>query len=546
MEIGFDEIEAYEKEVGQTRQTGNSQEGDFKITFDTKKTLEDIIGSPMTKAEARSIVNQILMSKKGYIKGFTTYLDNGSSYGGGRKHTAECIAGEAKIPMITINARDFALKDIDALSSNTDLPEMKIGRIIDTAKTQAEVNKNRTAMIYIENFDNFGSNPLFGISSIYEQKAFSQLLTEMENLRKNKNINIIIVGSTNYPNALDENIMKPYKFLNSIIIYSPKDNKDREDILRYYISKNGLKVGSTEEETAKIIENAAETTSSFSVVDLIYLLEKADEISRERGKDVIDKSDITEAYLQTTTGRVSLKKQPEYENELVAKHECGHALALQVMYDIAKKENKPWHLPDQINFITLDPRGDFGGAMFPKKSENSSWSFERIFSEIVCDFGGYSSEKYFYNMEGSWGISQDISMATSSAKLAIEQMGMGPKTGRIAINSYSTNKTEISNNLRNRIDADIEVFLKNAEYISNKIIEAYSDFIEEFAEYYKDKVGTGDCIISSEEFKKALSQWKNKLTQEKRQELVELETEILQIIQKTKRGVLLENQQPQS
>ena len=546
MEIGFDEIEAYEKEVGQTRQTGNSQEGDFKITFDTKKTLEDIIGSPMTKAEARSIVNQILMSKKGYIKGFTTYLDNGSSYGGGRKHTAECIAGEAKIPMITINARDFALKDIDALSSNTDLPEMKIGRIIDTAKTQAEVNKNRTAMIYIENFDNFGSNPLFGISSIYEQKAFSQLLTEMENLRKNKNINIIIVGSTNYPNALDENIMKPYKFLNSIIIYSPKDNKDREDILRYYISKNGLKVGSTEEETAKIIENAAETTSSFSVVDLIYLLEKADEISRERGKDVIDKSDITEAYLQTTTGRVSLKKQPEYENELVAKHECGHALALQVMYDIAKKENKPWHLPDQINFITLDPRGDFGGAMFPKKSENSSWSFERIFSEIVCDFGGYSSEKYFYNMEGSWGISQDISMATSSAKLAIEQMGMGPKTGRIAINSYSANKTEISNNLRNRIDADIEVFLKNAEYISNKIIEAYSDFIEEFAEYYKDKVGTGDCIISSEEFKKALSQWKNKLTQEKRQELVELETEILQIIQKTKRGVLLENQQPQS
>ncbi len=546
MEIGFDEIEAYEKEVGQTRQTGNSQEGDFKITFDTKKTLEDIIGSPMTKAEARSIVNQILMSKKGYIKGFTTYLDNGSSYGGGRKHTAECIAGEAKIPMITINARDFALKDIDALSSNTDLPEMKIGRIIDTAKTQAEVNKNRTAMIYIENFDNFGSNPLFGISSIYEQKAFSQLLTEMENLRKNKNINIIIVGSTNYPNALDENIMKPYKFLNSIIIYSPKDNKDREDILRYYISKNGLKVGSTEEETAKIIENAAETTSSFSVVDLIYLLEKADEISRERGKDVIDKSDITEAYLQTTTGRVSLKKQPEYENELVAKHECGHALTLQVMYDIAKKENKPWHLPDQINFITLDPRGDFGGAMFPKKSENSSWSFERIFSEIVCDFGGYSSEKYFYNMEGSWGISQDISMATSSAKLAIEQMGMGPKTGRIAINSYSANKTEISNNLRNRIDADIEVFLKNAEYISNKIIEAYSDFIEEFAEYYKDKVGTGDCIISSEEFKKALSQWKNKLTQEKRQELVELETEILQIIQKTKRGVLLENQQPQS
>ena len=539
-EINAENIQVYENELNSIQQkSSNGEQNEFRITFDTEKTLDDIIGSPMTKAEAKSIVEQIKMAKKGYVKGFTTFLDNGSSYGGGRRHTAQCIAGEAKIPMITINARDFALKDIDALSANSNLSELKIKKLISTAKAQAQANKNNTAMIFIENFDNFGSNPLFGISSIYEQKAFSQLLEEMENLRKKSDVNIIIVGSTNYPETLDENIMKPHKFLNKIIIYSPQDTKDREDIIRYYISKNGLKVGNTSEEEDKIIKNAAETTMYFSVVDIIYLLEKADTISRERGKTIIDKSDMTEAYLQTTTGRVSTMQKNEHENELVAKHECGHALTLQIMYEIAKKENKPWHLPDKVNFITLDPRGTYGGAMYPKNSENSEYSFEKIFSEIICDFGGYSSEKYFFNMEGSWGITQDMSMATNMAKLAVQKMGMGAKTGRVSIGSEYGSSSFMSVNLKNRISYDIETILRNAENISNKIISAYSDFVEQFGQKYKSKVGTGECIITSEEFQQDLAAWREKQSPEKKKELLDLENEILQIIEKTKQGEIV-------
>ena len=42
-----------------------------------------------------------------------------------------------------------------------------------------------------DNFDNFGSNPLCGISSIYEQKAFTQLLSEMEATRKEGKVNLV-------------------------------------------------------------------------------------------------------------------------------------------------------------------------------------------------------------------------------------------------------------------------------------------------------------------------------------------------------------------
>lgn len=535
--ISLEDVEEYEKNTASIEKTGDSQE-EFNIIFDTGKTLDDIIGSPMTKAEAQSVVDQILMRKKSGTKGYTTFLDNGGSYGGGRRHTAEAIAGQAQIPMITINASDFALKDIDALSMNAGLSEIKIKKLISTAKTQAEANKNKTAMIFIENFDNFGSDPLYGISSIYERKAFTQLLSEMDNVRKNENINLIIVGSTNRPEYLDENIMKPYKFLDKIIIYSPQDDKDRIDILNYYIDKNGLKIGQNEEERAKIIKNVAETTNYFSVVDLIYLLEKADDISHERKKDAIDKSDFTEAFLQATTGRVSSRHRAEHDDELVASHECGHALTLQIMYNIAEKESKPWHLPDKLNFITLDPRGNFGGAMFPKDSENGQYSFEKIFSELVCDFGGHASENKFYNMAGSWGISQDMSMATNTAKTAVQIMGLGPKTGRISLVPNALGVLDVSDQLRNRIDDDVEVFLKNAEYVSDRIIEEYSDFVEEFAKTYKDKVGTGECIITSEEFKDELEKWKSKLSPQKIAGLDKLEKEILKVIEKTKKGEL--------
>lgn len=516
----------------------NNGESEFKIAFNTGKTLDDIVGSPMTKAEAQSVVDQIKHKTSG-TKGMTVFLDNGTSYGGGRHHTIEAIAGEAEVPMITINARDFALKDIDALSQNASLSELKIKKLVSLAKTQAETNKNNTAIIFIENFDNFASDPIYGLSSIYEQKAFSQLLREMENIRKTKGINIIIVGSVNRPELLDEDIMKPYKFLDKIIIYSPQDSKDRIDILNYYIKKENIKIaGETKEQQEKIIQNVADTTSHFSVVDLMYLLDKAKAIAKENGKDAIDRADFTEAFLQTTTGRVSTRTEFDHDKKIVASHECGHALTLSVMYNLAKKAEKPWHLPDKVNFITLDPRGDYGGSMYPKDSDNHEYSFEKIFANLICYFGGNSCEKEFYNMEGSWGITGDMQMATNVARIAVEIMGLGPKTGKFSIERNAFGVADVSDRIKNNIYDDMETMLKNANLISDIIVQTYSSFIQEFTDKYSPKVGSGECIIPSDEFEKMLDDWKERQTPDKIRELNILDKEILSIIEKTKKGEL--------
>ena len=133
-----------EKYLADTKHLSEAMDADERnIIFDTGKTLFDIKGMPMTKADANSIVRQI---KNGTIgtKGYIIQHSHGSAYGGGRRHTAEAIAGEAQIPMITINAKDFALKDIDALAQSADLSELKIKKLISMAKAQAEANKLNT------------------------------------------------------------------------------------------------------------------------------------------------------------------------------------------------------------------------------------------------------------------------------------------------------------------------------------------------------------------------------------------------------------------
>ena len=162
-----------------------------------------------------------------------------------------------------------------------------------------------------------------------------------------------------------------------------------------------------------------------------------------------------------------------------------------------------------------------------------------MFSTLVFAFGGHASENKFYNMQGSWGITQDMQMATQIANLAVLKMGLGAKTGRISLGQNALGDINVSERLKNRIEEDVETMLKNAELASDKIADAYGDFIELFTDKYKSKVGSGDCIISSEEFNAILNDWKEKQTPEKLQELENLEKEILLIIAKTKKGEIV-------
>ena len=516
------------------KKTGN--ESSVDIIFNTGKTLDDMVGKYNTKKEAENIIKQIKDDTLG-TKGFIIYSQDGS-VGSGRRHTAEVIAGEAKIPFVSINTLDFGTKDVDIFGGGSMSPEASIKKLFSLVSTQAETNSHKSAVLFIENFEYFSIGEMV---SEYHQKAMAQLIREMTTAQR-KGLNIVVMGSVSDPSLLGEAATKSFKFNDNIEVSSPMINRgEREEILRHMINESDIKLAGTSEENEKLIETLAKTLSGFSFIDLKKFVQKSDAIAQERGHKKVEKEDMIESYLRLTTGRPNVSNIPEHEKFLTTKHECGHAVTLQVMNDLMHKAGKQWMLPNTVNFITLDPRAFYGGAMYNVSDSNAEHCFENQFISIVCCYGGHSSEKHFYDMDGSWGITCDLDQATSTAESMVTAMGMGYNTGKISLaNMYGEEDFErnITPRLRSKIEKDVEVITKNALLASDMIVEYYEGFINKFADKYASKVGTGECLIDGDQFRKELAEWKAQQSPEKQAELELLDNLLLDIIKDTKKGKL--------
>lgn len=506
----------------------NGDDSSIEVIFDTGKKLNDIIGKSSTKKEAAAIVKQIKSNKMG-TKGVVIYSQDGSP-GSGRRYTAKAIAGEARVPYIEMNTMDFGTKEVNLFGGNALSPEASMKKLFSLVTTQAEANANKSAVLFIENFEYFSVGELV---SLYHQKAMAQLLREMEKADK-AGLNILVAGSVANPNLIGEATMKSFKFVDSVEVSSPAFNKDeRAQILERAIKDARLKLAGNADEQKSIIDSAAHITRGFPFIYLKNIVKKAQSVAMERGHKAIEKGDFTEAYLQIMTGRPAIEEIENHTKILTTSHECGHALNLEVMNSLAKSKGKPWHVPDKVNFVTLDPRGYYGGAVYHGRDFNKEMSFERVFSSIVTSFGGNSAENYFFNMDGSGGISCDMESVRHYAEFMVRVMGAGAKTGKMTTESDEN----LSDKMKTMIEDDERVIINNAKIVSDLITEVYADFNKQFTDKYSPLVGTGSCLIDGDEFRKSLNDWKARQPKEKQEEFALCDDMILRIIDCTKKGV---------
>ncbi len=503
------------------------------ILDNTKVKLADILGTKSTKDEAASIVKAIKDKTIG-TTGFIIYSEDGLP-GGGRKHTAKAIAGEAEIPYFGIDTSSFGTKDVDLFGYGNISPEKSMTKLWSEVKDKADNNSSKAAVLFIENFEYFSAGEYV---SEYHQSAMAQMLREMDTAEK-QGYNIAVIGSVSNPKAIDDTTLKSAKFSDLIEIESPAHNIEaRKDIIKHYLKEYKIEIAGNGE-SEKIIQNVASTTEDFPFIQILTFLKKAKIVANERSHEKVELGDFTEAYLRTISGRMNSSTIFDHEKAVTTSHECGHALTMHVMYELLKSQNKPWQIPDQVNFITLDPRSGFKGAMFYNNTENKEVTLAGVISDIVCCFGGHSTEKQMYSMDGSWGITADMSAATRAAKLAVQYMGMGARTGKISFWNGHNGTNKFSSRIMGKVDRDIEVMLKNSNLISDKIVQEYMGFVNEFTERYKVLVGTGNCTVSGDQFRKEFAEWKASQSPEKQEELKKLDKEILNIIGETRKGKLV-------
>lgn len=508
------------------RELLQDEDNDNAIIYNTGKTLANYYGKETTKKDIENIVKQI---KAGKLKTQGVIITSDDiEAGSGKRFTAKVIAGEAKIPYMEINTSEFGLAAYGDYTQSRILPADKMGKLFKDLKNAAKENQYNTAIMYIDNFEEFVLNSDYNPG---HKQALTQLSREMER-SLSENINIIVMGGTQKYYA-DTVPMFIKDFSQKIVVNSPaNDTKSRRDILTKLINKKNLHlVCKNKKSYEDLINKLVKLTDGFSYVDIKNLINKTETIIVERNKTRAGIGDFIEAYLQISSGRTTLPMMNSDSKKILASHECGHATNLEVMNNVYNNLGKKWFVLKDVNFITLDPRGNFLGAMFPSYLENTEYPFEAVFSNLVCCYGGYSCEKQFFEMDGSSGISQDLAQATAIAQQAIKYYGLGYYTGKI-----SSKVNILSGEHEQKIYKDLNVILTNAQTASDLITEYYKDFNKKFTNKYSKLIGTDNCMIDGDEFRKNLNSWIATRPQAIKEELQLLDEIIMDIIKYSKNG----------
>ena len=505
----------------------NKEDDNSSIIYDTGKNLQSLYGKETVKKDLEAIVRQIKTGKIG-TRGYVMYSQDEEA-GSGRRFTAQALAGEAKVPYMEIASADFAIsyEDEDGVKN---LPGMEMHRIFSEIKKAAEQNENKTAILLVNNFEDFAFS---GIYHAGYKQAMAQMEKEMSKAEA-EHLNILVIGSTDeyYADAIPTVVRG---FNQNISIDSPAYNKSsRKEIIVNRLKDSEIPLDVKEQsERERFIKKLVKITAYMSFVEIKAMMEKAKQIMAERGKTKATMGDFIEAYLQISTGRTSHPEMPDYNKQATTSHECGHAVNLEVMADILKEKGQPWHQSHEVNFITLDPRGNFLGAVYEGRKDNTDNPFEALFTGIVCAYGGYSCEKMFFDMDGSRGISQDLAQASYDAKFGVEYYGFGHNTGKISNGANIKSGKYFEN-----VYKDMEVILKNAQTASDLITETYKGFNKWFTDKYSKLIGTDDCMIDGDDFRASLALWKASQPESKREEFNILSDMIMDIIKATKNGKL--------
>ena len=503
----------------------NKDADNNSIIYDTGKDLSSLYGKETVKKDLEAIVRQIKTGKIG-TRGYIMHSQDEEA-GSGRRYTAQALAGEAKVPYMEIASADYAVVFEDE-NGIKNAPAVEMHRIFSEIKKAAEQNENKTAILFINNFEDFAFSGYYHAG--YKQ-AMAQMEKEMSRAEAEK-LNILVIGSTEEDYAqLIPTVARGFN--QNISIDSPAFNKaSRKEIITNRLKECDiqLEAGDTEEKD-RLIQKLVKLTEYMSFVEIKTMIDKAKQITAERGKNKSTMGDFIESYLQISTGRTSRPEMPEFNKRATTSHECGHAVNLEVMGDILKEKGQPWHQSTEVNFITLDKRGQFLGAVFEGRKDNTDYPLEALFTDIVCSYGGYSCEKKFFNMDGSCGIGQDLEQATKRAKYGIEYYGIGYNTGKIS-NAAGIKSGKYYEN----VYKDMEVILKNAQTVSDLITDTYKGFNEWFTDKYSKLIGTDDCMIDGDDFRAALALWKTSQPESKKEEFEILSEMVMDIIKATKKG----------
>lgn len=400
--------------------------------------------------------------------------------GTGKTLLAKAIAGEAGVPFFYVNGSEFE--------------EMFVGVGAKRVRELfAAAKRSSPCIIFIDEIDAVGAtrNPK---DQQYMRMTLNQLLAEMDGFASQEGI--IVIGATNFPQALDKALVRPGRFDRHITVAAP-DVKGREEILQVHMSKSKVPRDPTVD-----LRYIARNTPGFTGADLANLVNLSALKAAIDNKDAVSMNDVDWARDRILMGaerksfRMSLAQR-----KLTAYHEGGHAL-VAFLTDGATPIHK----------ATIAPRGQALGMVqqLPKASsagngsgddstasdgDTTGYTRKQLRAMIDVAMGGRVAEELIFGRdEITTGASSDIEQATNVVREMITRYGMSDRLGPVDYASNaassggrSTNGEFVSDQTRKEIEIEIREMVSQSYERVKRLIRGHEKELHALASALLDR-----------------------------------------------------------
>jgi cell division protease FtsH len=456
------------------------------ISPDSPKVLfTDVAGCDEAKVELQEIVEFLKHPNK--FKKLGAKIPRGALLlgppGTGKTLLGKAVSGEAKVPFFSISGAEFVEMFVGVGAS-------RVRDLFNQAK------KNAPSIIFIDEIDAVGRHRGAGLGGGHDEReqTLNQILVEMDGFDTDDNV--ILLAATNRPDVLDKALLRPGRFDRQIVVDIP-GVEGREAILKIHTKKIPL---------AKNVKlkQIAKGTPGLVGADLENLVNESALLAARKNKSKVAMIDFDEAKDKVMMGieRKSMILTPA-ERKITAYHEAGHALVAYFSKNA-----------DPVHKISIIPRGRALGvtAQLPE-DEKHNYSSKYLRNRLDILMGGRIAEKIIFK-DTSTGASNDLSVATDTARKMVCEWGMSEKIGPLTFGKKSeevflgreiSHSKDYSDDISTLIDKEIIYFVKNAEKNADKILRDNLDNLHLIA-----KTLLNEETITGSRFKKLLENSDNK------------------------------------
>lgn len=424
-------------------------------------TFEDVAGIDESKEELREVVEFLREPQKFIALG--ARIPKGvllvGPPGTGKTLLAKAVSGEAGVPFFSISGSEFVEMFVGVGAS-------RVRDLFDQAK------RHSPCIVFVDEIDAVGRQRGAGLGGSHDEReqTLNQMLVEMDGF--DTDTNVIIMAATNRPDILDPALLRPGRFDRRVVLDRP-DVKGREAILKVHVKGKPL---------APDIQLAilARATPGFVGADLENLVNEAAILAARRNKKTIGQSEFEEAIERVIAGPERRSRLiSEEEKRIVAYHEAGHAVVMNVLPDA-----------NHVHKVSIIARGMAAGYTLSLPDEDQTlMPRKKLLAEMASLLGGRAAEELVFDDITS-GAANDIERVTQLARNMVTRLGMsdalgpmvyGQKEELIFLGREISEQRDYSESVAIQIDQEVRALVQESHLQARNILKQYRDKLDEVA-----------------------------------------------------------------